>query len=227
MLLAGMSLRVSNLRIVLGEDGPEAMPATYTVAIDMWPQWLRVAIEHECNAQAARHALVAASGHPHRQKALAEEMRAGMVTISAVAFALEALALSAAARVPAVESVGRNASTGKKLAETIRQCFDLPGRAFPAWRKTMIQVFQLRNDAVHPDVGFAAPRRHPALNAAVPPPAHIYRLENAKSVVDFAFHTAKFCSEHPKARHKTLRELASAWQQYLADLEQVRSPEQA
>ncbi len=218
--MSGMSLRISDVRITIADDVPTSS-ATFTVAIDMWPQWLRVAVEHQFKAETARAAILASVTAADRSNALADEMRAGMVTASAVAFALEALALSAALRVPSVASVGSNASTGKMVAETIRQCFDLPGKAFPDWRKAVIQIFHARNWAVHPDPGFALPRSHPALNASVPPPAHIYRLENSHTAVRLALHTAKFCSEHAKARHKDLKEIAAAWQQYVAELEEV------
>jgi hypothetical protein len=218
--MSGMSLPVSDVRITIGGD-VSTPSAKFTVAIDMWPQWLRVAAEHQFKAETARDAILASVSAADRSNALAEEMRAGMVTVSAAAFALEALALSAALRVPSVASVGSNASTGKRVAETIRQCFDLPGKAFPDWRKSVIQIFDARNWAVHPDAGFALPRSHPALNASVPPPAHIYRLENSQAAVRLALHTAKFCSEHAKARYKDLKAIAAAWQQYVAELEVI------
>ncbi len=188
--------------------------------------WLRISLDHEAAAATARANLLVATGDgadadQERATRLEEETRAGLVTISACAFAIEAMALSAGT-LAGVSGVASATSSAKRACEVLKQCFDLP--QFSDWRKVVIMIFKGRNDAVHPDAGLRDPLPHPALNAAVPWPAHVYRYDNAKASVDVGLHTALEAARNPKARHgKAFLERVASWMVFAEELRDYRA----
>lgn len=196
------------------------------IAWEIWRMWLRIAIDKEAAAATARRRLLVATGDDaeagqERAQRAEEETRAGLVSISASAFAIEAMALSAGA-LAGIRGVGSATSSAKRACEVLKQCFNLP--QFSEWRKVVIMIFKGRNDAVHPDAGLRDPLPHPALNAAVPWPAHVYRYENAKAAVDVGVHTALEAAGNPRTRHgKAFLERAAAWKVYAEELRDHRA----
>jgi hypothetical protein len=192
------------------------------VAWELWPLWLRVAIDHEAAAADARQRLATAKGSEMdqlRAELIEEETRAGMVAISAVAFALEAMARSAAAHAELPHGIGRHASAARRIAEVLKQCFAVPPDRFLAWREVLVMIFASRNDAVHPDAGLRDPLPHPAVRAAVPRPAHVYRLENVTSAVEVGLWTATTATAVPRPRlGKPFRERTAGWRNFGEDL---------
>jgi hypothetical protein len=189
---------------------------------EMWPLWLRVGIDHERDAYKIRPVLAAAPDGEPRAEALAAETRACMVAISACAFALEAMANSAA-HAAGIRGVGRNASAGRRIAEVLKQCFVIPHSQFAGWRQALIEIFECRNNAVHADAGLRDPLPHPAIPPLVPRPAHVYRLENAIAAVDVTLSTALVFSKRPRPRlGKVFAERLESWQESAEELRAVR-----
>jgi hypothetical protein len=114
MVFAGSTLAIPEWEISIGPDGElTSNMGPLQVAWELWPLWLRVAIDHEGAAAKARGHLLTAGGEhddPRRAGLVADETRAGMVCICAVAFAVEAMARSAAKHAELPTGIGRNAS---------------------------------------------------------------------------------------------------------------------
>lgn len=198
----------------------------FMVSWEIWPMWLRVAIENEASARTARARLLLADGaeeDPIRPELLASEARASMVAITASAFVFEAMALSVRAKTNLVAGIGGRQSSANRIAEVLKQCFAIPQDQFPAWRTGLQQLFRARNEAVHADAGFHDPLPHPALRAGVARPAHVYRLENAQVSVDGALECAIAFSQVPRpARGKEFREAVAPWKAMAEKLHDLR-----
>lgn len=223
LLFQGSQMRIEDLRISLSE--PPSMRVK--LSWDIWPLWLRVAIEHEAAAHRFREVLLRADGDENdsvRSKALEDETRACMVAITAAAFTFEAMALSAAARAGLVPNIGSAKGAASRVAEILKQCFAIPADQFMNWRASLRLLFEARDAAVHSDVRFHDPLPHPALRAGVPRPAHVYRLENAHAAVEGAVSTAKACGGAPRpGRGTKFRESVAQWQTIAEELGDLRS----
>lgn len=228
MTLRGGTLALQNFSLSIGPDGEVSATIEPMLAWEIWPLWLRIAIENERASAVARDKLLqplesdtsAQLASERRSRHVEEETRAGLASLTAAAFSIEAMARSAVAAT-GLSGVGTATSTAKRVCEALKQSFDLP--QFMEWRALVIQIFKGRNAAVHPDAGLRSPLPHPALNARVPWPAHFYCYENAKGAVDVALHTALVASRNPKARHgKSFRSRIGAWEGFVAELRDLR-----
>lgn len=226
LVFRGSTFALRDFSISVREDGGITSNMRPMVAWEIWPLWVRVAIDHELQARTARSKLLTLGEDDQsgqRALRLADETRAGMVTITSAAFAIEAMALSAADKAGMAPGIGANASAARRIAEVLKQCFDLHPQGFPAWRRALIDIFRLRNLAVHADAGLKDPMPHPALNAGVPLPAHAYRLENASAAVEVAITTAEAAGERPKRRlGKKFVEATSSWREDAQGLRDLR-----
>lgn len=226
MVFKGSTFSIVDFKISIGEDGELTSAMRPMIAWEIWPLWLRVAIDHHDTAAAARNRLVGADGQENdqlRSQLIEEETRAGMVTISAVAFSLEAIALSAARHADLVAGIGRNASSSRRTAEVIKQCFVVPPAKFSDWRDAVIKIFQFRNEAVHHDAQSHDPLPHPGVRAGVPRPAVVYRLENAIIAVDVGLWTAVTVLKEPRPRlGRQFRDKVAAWGQFADELREYR-----
>lgn len=217
LLMEGSTFTIRDFSLTVGADGKLSASMRPMIAWEVWPLWVATAIDHAAAAALARGLLASTQGLDDtdsqlRGQLLADETKAGMVVISSVAFALEAMSRSAAAKAGLDRRIGSRAGAGTRVAEVLKQCFEVPPKQFSEWRQQIRLVFQARNEAVHPDSGLRDPMRHPALRAAVPNPAHVYRLENATAAVDIAMWTALEVGARPKARlGKTFREATASW----------------
>jgi hypothetical protein len=213
---------ITEFSISMGDDGEMTSSMRPLIAWEVWPLWLRVAIDHEASASRARRQLasvIAPDDGGRRADLIEEETRACLVAISSVAFAVEAMALSAATKAGLPAGIGQNASAARRVAEVLKQCFAVPPAHFREWRDVLIMVFDARNEAVHPDAGLRDPLPHPGVRAGVPRPAHVYRLENATAAIDVGLWTAATAGAGPRPRlGKPFRESTAAWAQYAADL---------
>jgi hypothetical protein len=96
-VMKGSTFGVDELTLSFGPDGALTGNLRPVLGWELWPLWLRVAQEHFVAARTARTSLQAAdSDGEERADLLRSETQAGMVAISAVAFAIEAMSISAA-----------------------------------------------------------------------------------------------------------------------------------
>ena len=227
LVIEGSQLKISDLHITLNLDGPPSLsPVRVLLSWEIWPMWLRVAIEHEAAARRIRTELLQADGPDDdqlRADLLASEARACMVAVTAAAFTFEAMALSAVAKAGLADGIGSRTSAAKRIAEMLKQCFAIPSDQFKGWRAGLQQLFTARNEAVHPDTGFHEPLPHPALRAGVARPAHVYRLENAQAAVEGALGCALALSKVPRpTRGKAFREAVAPWAKMAQNLHDLR-----
>ena len=222
LIFRGSTVAIKDFELSFDAHGSLTSSMRPQIAWELWPLWLRVAIDHETLATVARCELMGADGADNdrrRADLVEEETRAGLVAITAAAFALEAMALSAAARAGLQAGIGRSASAGRRIAEVLKQCFVIPVDRFADWRRSIVEIFGARNAAVHPDAGLQDPMPHPALHAAVPRPAHIYRLENTSAAITAALTTARVASSSPRPRlGKQFREGIAGWASFVEEL---------
>jgi len=228
LVIRGASFQIRDLVLTLSSNGGEAGGSMRPMlSWDIWPLWLRVAIDHEAAARRFRADLLTADGPENdqrRQLLVEEETRAGMVAVTAGAFTFEALALSAASKAGlSTAGIGSNSGTGARVAEVLKQCFAIPQSQFNDWRAGIKNLFRARNEAVHSDAGFHDPLPHPALRAGVPRPVHVYRLENATAAVEGALTTVLALSAVPRQRHgEFLRDASAAWKTIAEELRDHR-----
>lgn len=227
LIFRGSTFAIRDFHISIDASGEMTSSMRPQIAWEIWPLWLRVAIDHEAAAKVAREQLATADGpddDQRRASLVEEETRAGMVTVSAAAFTVEAMALSAATHAGLPPGIGRRASAARRVAETLKQCFAIPPSRFAAWRDSLVMIFSARNEAVHPDAGLRDPMPHPGIRAGVPRPAHVYRLENATATVDVVLWTALTACVKPRPRlGKAFRERVAGWTQSADDLRAHRT----
>lgn len=222
VIFRGSSIQVRDLKLSIGSDGTAASSMRLMVSWELWPLWLRVAIDHEVLARSARANLLGADD-AQRAGFLEDEARAGMVTVCAAAFVLEAVALSAASHAELSFGIGSRAGAARRLTEVLKQCFVVPPDRFMVWRKSVRELFAVRNAAVHADSGLKDPLPHPALRAYVPRPAHMFRLENAVGSVDVALNTMLMISGAPRPRlGRRFREATALWNEDAKELQTLR-----
>jgi hypothetical protein len=105
----------------------------------------------------------------------------------------------------------------------LKECFAVPPTHFPKWRDALILIFQVRNDAGHPDAGLQDPLPHPGVRAAVPRAANVYRLDNATRAVELALWTALKVRAVPRSRlGASFRDHAAGWMGYAGELRDYR-----
>ncbi len=119
LVISGSTFGIRDLKIWADTDGELQTSMRPQIGWEMWPLWVRVAVEHESQARTARIAIRAAADDHARSSALTDETRAGMVAVSACAFALEAMSRSAA-RLAGMDGVGRN---GTPVPDDVSQRF--------------------------------------------------------------------------------------------------------
>ncbi len=184
----GSRLRLSDLKLEVDKDGNfQAGPVTFSLAVDMWPHWLRIAIEQEARTEEARRQLehLEEATEEHGQDhvlALDRELRPGMVAISAGAFTFDAFHASVRDRLRSQPQVGRRSSRPKLIAETLRRGFAIKPEPFANIRVAIIELFEFRDWSVHPPAGFLAPAVHPVMDVGVAAHYMRFRLENVRTV---------------------------------------------
>ncbi len=168
----GVSLRLRNLRISWGPDGPEIAPVTIELSLGMAPFWLEIALRHLVEAE-AQHTLLSESvsgNSSDRGTALEGEFLAGMQAIVAAATALDAFyaQVKPYANIPEeLVATWREKGTAryKQVAEVLRRAFRLKPRTAVNLRRILKDVYRFRDWAVHPSADFSAPVLHPKMGS--------------------------------------------------------------
>jgi len=205
----GMHLRISNLRLSLLPDGSvELDPVVPELAYDMWPLWLQVAVRHERAALEARRRLEALTGDrdDRHGAALQDETKAGMVTIAAGVFAIDAFYGAVKDRIDNLPEQGPRSRRYAIVAETLKRAFTMSQASSNQLRGNLREVFRFRDRSVHPTGLFQPAERHPVLGVGVAVPHVAFRSENASKILTFAFEVIGQCAKVPKPRHKELVE---------------------
>ena len=221
----GSSLRLSDLTFSVGPGGElQGSPITLELSYDLWPLWLRIAIQHEAMAAEARSQLEEFPGeHDERHAAALEaETSTGMVAIAAAAFSIDAFYGATKARIEDLRPTGTGTARYAVVAETLRRGFEMTEKGFTTLRESLKEMFKFRDLSVHPDGGFRGAVVHPVMRAGVAVPHVAFRVENAKAVVGLAISIVEQCSVVPKERHKALVEWCLGISEKISELKALR-----
>jgi hypothetical protein len=207
----GMSLRIpaGGLRITLDEAGqPVILPVEVEIAFDIWPAWLSIAIEHENGAVAAHAELLEAPAQAKDEQAAAlrHEARAGMVSIAASAFALDAFATSVAQHLPRQLSKPAKRNQVSRITETLHRAFKMSNVEAKALRRIISQALLYRAWVVHPPADFRRPYRHPDLHTGVEWRFIEFSAANATALRTNALNTVDWLLSNPRAGNAVLHE---------------------
>jgi hypothetical protein len=214
-IMKGMGIRIpaGGFRISLGDSGLTTS-ISFDLRIDTWPHWLRIATEHVNQAVAAHTLLMEAhaiNDDAAKGQALEAEFSASLVAISAAAFALDAFYGAVKARAPLDAGLEakwqkNHTSRAKQIVETLRRSFTIKRQAEPHLRTSVINLFHLRDWAVHPPSEFQPPQLHPDLGIGVEWRFAVYRAEICKGATQMVLAVIAQCLRKPKRKFAELEE---------------------
>jgi hypothetical protein len=171
---AQLRLPPGSLQIRVTDDGRVEMdPVSPELRVEMWPQWLREAVDAALAALDAHDALaaevkaLAGPTPPVDEQALQDlldhELRASMRAVSAAAFAVDAFYAGVQARSPdhphrerwrTPRTNGRRTSRHTIVFETLRYHLKIKPLAATEYRRRIADLFRFRGWAVHADAKF-------------------------------------------------------------------------
>ena len=220
----GMGLRIpaGGLTIGVGEDGQLTSSITFEVALDVWPMWLDVALDHAVQAAKVRLELEDAvrsageSGLEGKDQAalMTGECQAGMVSIAAAAFALDNFHSTVRRFVPgsaALEAQWAQANTARhrRVSESLRRTFRVTNDGAKKLRRSVGEIFRFRDWAVHPPADFRVPLKHDLLDSGVEWRFVAFRAGNAVRATGAATAIISQCISAPRAGNDELMKWCS------------------
>ena len=192
----GSDVRIPSggLRLHIGDDGEPSMdPLTLHLRTDMWPHWLREALDATVLAQQAAQEIADEVGGKNDDAQLHElldrELRATMRAISSAAFAVDSFYASVQARSPAHphrekwRKGQRRTPRQAQVFETLRYHLKMRNPGAAEARQRIKQLFKFRGWAVHADSKFREPVTRPELDRGVDWHYAVFRAENAANAL--------------------------------------------
>jgi hypothetical protein len=167
----------------------------------LWMSWARIALQHETMTTAAREELEQAAPGNRNGYMLQNEADAGLVTICAAAFALEALSreLDELVTVPPATLAAwqrKPPPADKHVLELLKLAVD-PKGLVNAWKRELAWLFEVRGGAVHYG-GVSEPAQPHPIGINVAAAQVTYSSENATRAVDLLLGVLKRCRARPK-----------------------------
>jgi len=213
----GVSLRLRNLQIRFGPDGPEIPPVTVELSLGMAPFWLEIALKHLAEAEAHHGVLLAAKPDDGQGRAVAleGEFCSGMQAIVAAATAIDALyaQVKPFAEIPddvAAAWTTNGTARYKQVAEVLRRAFHLKDRRAANLRRALKETYRFRDWAVHPESSFSVPVLHPDLGAGTEWRFVAFGFAIAKQIVRAALaFTALLAWKPPEAASEPFRQVCA------------------
>ncbi|MFI0374211.1 hypothetical protein ACH35V_40680 [Actinomadura sp. 1N219] len=190
-ITSGMTLRIpaGGIRISLNEE--KVSPIVAEVSLDTWDHWLDIANESLQQSKSAHTLLIQAidnNSDNKKSSALEAEFKASLTSMSATAFAMDALYASIKERIPASNhpptSQGKKTPRYALVTEMIRRGFRLTNEQSQQLRKILKELYKFRDWAVHPPGDFRQPILHPDIDAGVEWRFIAYSASNAKKIYD-------------------------------------------
>lgn len=175
-VVEGNDLRLSNIRIEIGEDGTLTAPSpTMHLRTDMWPHWLAEAL-----SAAIAAAEIAAGITPELRESDPQEMcrllelelRASMRALTSAAFAIDAFYSSVKSRSPEHPQQAmwneKDTPRRKQVAETLRHHLRVTKNAQAKEMSHRIaEIYRFRDRAVHPGSNYREPIYRADVDAGV------------------------------------------------------------
>jgi len=169
------------------------------ISYALWVQWFEIAVEQEGQARAARAEAVAVERRGlDAGPALGRELTAGLITVSAVAHALDALYGQLVTDQLKAQGPKEDAKREAHIRECLKRRFHTGGKRDKAWVPEFRWLFDLRDAAVHAKV---------VLRPSVPHPSGItnagqenldYSVEAGMRAVDLLCDVLTTCIDNPK-----------------------------
>lgn len=187
---SGGSLRIpaGGLRIPL--DGSPIPAVTVELSLDTWDHWLSISKEMIERAEEAHDRMIVAhkgADETARNSALEEEFRAAMMSISAQAFAVDALYASVKERIPVHSGTQQGESKAPRYArisDTFRRGCKLKNEQVGQIRTCLKELFKYRDWAVHPPADFRQAYLHDDLGLGVEWRFIAFSTRNARPLFD-------------------------------------------
>jgi hypothetical protein len=210
----------------LGDDGEINGDLILHVSYDMYPQWLRIAIdEAERCAEAAEQVdkVWTDGSRPGEIDALERELRSGMQAIVAAAAAIDGFygTVKDCCPVPdqIIESWRKSKlARAKQIAETFRRSFQIKQVTFNEIRSRLDELFTFRDEAIHPTGAAQMPVPHPRLKVATERRLTMYSAENAFTASKLALNIIALLLNHPKTKHQSLIEHCEAAKEWISPI---------
>ena len=200
-----------------------SMPVSLLIGTHMAIHWAQIAV---VNAQAARRARQALADAHRRgsplEFALATEMHASLIAISAAAHALDALFAELKPLVFTADFTNRWKRDGTKRRQQIRETFKHGFRIVgDQWGSEFDWLLDLRNDAVRP--GFAAGDPHAGshpLGIGAAPEFYKFTCEQAERAARLIVDVYRTCTAYPwPATKEWARQMGPMVEKLVADLD--------
>lgn len=154
------------------------------VRLDLWPTWLEVGCVHAEQARAANAILRPDLPDARKYSALTSELQAGLVAITAFAFAFDGFYDTVCHELGAHpdQSTWKRKRTSREaqVAETLRYRLKLGPRFSADLRAVLGQLFRFRSRAVHPNSEFVDSNFRPQIDSGVHP--HLVTFSGPHSV---------------------------------------------
>ncbi|MBY5163144.1 hypothetical protein [Salsipaludibacter albus] len=177
-VMKGMEVHLTDFTISVDESGRTHSSISLAVALDVWPMWLDVAIEHAQTAQMARLELEAASGKGREgadpsllADLMTQECRASLVAISAAAFALDNFHTHALLKLPGADELKRQwrnkTARHRRVNEVLRRLIRPTNPGSAELQSAVSGIFGLRDLAVHAPAAYRDPVTHDLLKQPV------------------------------------------------------------
>lgn len=215
----GMHLRIpaGGLTVTVNDRGELDTSLTFEVSLEVWPVWLDVGIDHAIEALGSRRTLAAAiteSGNggldgETQSELILSECKSAMVSIAAAAFALDNFYSVIREFAPGISELERQWAAARtarhrRVSEAIRRTFRVNNASARNLNRSVREIFQFRDWAVHPAVEFREPRLHPLLGSAVEWRFIAFSANNAGNAVGNAASIISQCVRAPREANPPL-----------------------
>jgi len=195
---------------------------TVQLSSSFWMTWFEVAAEH---ARLAVEARAWAERAPDDGigtvlgAALADEMKAALVAVTASAFTVDAWYIAVRPNVP---DIGERRSRSAYVVDTLKAGFDLRGAA-SRWGRQLKKLYRLRDGVAHHTSRFSEGGPHPSGRTNVSAEMATYTAEQAVGSVDLALDVVTHCLTHPRPVHADLVSWCGARVHVVEFFERTRS----
>lgn len=171
LVAAGTNLRIADLRFTLDESGELQSSLRLELALDVFPHWMSIALDHVESVNRANAQLTeawASADDTAIHAALEAEFRASMQAITASAITWDALydTIQRVSPLPhdVTDSWRRNRTARyQRICELLRRSFRIRNQSVSQLRLVLKETFKFRSWCVHPPAAFATPALHPEL----------------------------------------------------------------
>jgi len=175
-LLAGMGFQIpaGGLVMSLGDDGGMKMEVNQTlVRLDLWPTWLEIGCLHAEQARAAGDRLNPELSDGEKYTTLTEELQAGLVAVTALAFAVDGfydtLRQELGEHPHQAKWKENRTARHNQVTDTLRFHLKLGPTFSGQLRAVLKDLFDFRSRAVHPNSTFVEPNYRPQIDSGVHP----------------------------------------------------------